>query len=140
VKTVRSLASILIGLVLLLGGCADRSEQQLRQVQNELEQVLRTEVLDGDIRIRRVSDHLTVVITERLLFDVGSHAMKPDGIEVLKHMGVLSEGGRFRYDALGRSSPAGFLRHLYMIKGRLLMISPQDGRVEAAVEICSKKK
>jgi len=89
VKTVMFLASVLIGLVLLLGGCADRIEQRLRQVQKELEQVLRTELLDGDIRMQRASDHLTVVITERLLFDVGSHEIKPDGIEVLRQMGTL---------------------------------------------------
>ncbi len=88
VKTMTFLASVLMSTALLIG-CVDRTEQQLRQVQNDLEQVLRTELLNGDIRMQRVSDHLTVTLADRLLFDVGSHEMKPDGIEVLKQMGTL---------------------------------------------------
>ena len=37
VKTVTLLASVLMSLALVIG-CADRAEQRLRQVQNELEQ------------------------------------------------------------------------------------------------------
>ena len=85
VKTVLLLASVLMSLALVTG-CADRTEQRLRQVQNELEQVLRTALRDGDIRMQRAGDHLTVVIAERLLFDAGSHEIKPDGIDVLKQM------------------------------------------------------
>jgi chemotaxis protein MotB len=88
VKTVTFLASVLVSLVLMIG-CADQTEQRLRQVQNELERVLRTALRDGDIRMQRASDHLTVVIAERLLFDAGSHEIKPEGIEVLRQMGVL---------------------------------------------------
>jgi chemotaxis protein MotB len=80
----------------LLIGCADRTEQRLRKVQKDLEQVLRTELLNGDISIQRASDRLTVVITERLLFDVGNHEIKPDGIEVLKQMGVLFKSASFK--------------------------------------------
>lgn len=87
-KTVTFLASVLMSLTLAIG-CADRTEQRLRQVQNELEQVLRTALRDGDIRMQRASDHLTIVIAERLLFDVGSHELTPDGIDVLTQMGVL---------------------------------------------------
>ena len=87
-KTVTLLASGLMSMALLMG-CIDRTEQPLFQVQKDLEQVLGTALLNGDIRMQRVRDHLTVMITERLLFDVGSHEIKPDGIEVLKHMGVL---------------------------------------------------
>lgn len=87
-KAVTYLASVLMSTALLIG-CIDRTEQQLRQVQKDLEQLFRTELLLGDIRMQRVSDHLTVILTERLLFDVGNHEIKPDGIEVLKHMGAL---------------------------------------------------
>ena len=80
VKTVTLLASVLIILALVIG-CADKTEQQLRQVQKDLEQVFRAKLLDGDIRMQRASDHLTVVITERLLFDAGSHEIKPDGMK-----------------------------------------------------------
>jgi len=87
-QTVTLLASVLMSLALVIG-CADSAEQQLRQMQNELERVLQTSLRDGDVRMQRTSDHLTVVIAERLLFDAGSHEIKPDGIEVLKQMGVL---------------------------------------------------
>lgn len=95
VQTVTLLASVLMSLVLVIG-CADRTEQRLRQVQKDLEQVFRTELFNGDIRMQRASDHLTVVITERLLFDAGSHEIKPNGIEVLKQMGVLFKTASFR--------------------------------------------
>lgn len=90
VRTVVILVSVLMSPIVLIG-CADSTEQRLRQVQKELEQVFETELLDGDITIQRAGDHLTLVITERLLFDAGSHEIKPDGIEVLKHMGALFE-------------------------------------------------
>jgi chemotaxis protein MotB len=95
VKNVTPLASVLISLTLLIG-CADRTEQRLRQVEKDLEQVLQTECRNGDIRMQRASDHLTVVITERLLFAAGSHEIKPDGIEVLKQMGVLFKSAAFK--------------------------------------------
>jgi chemotaxis protein MotB len=89
VKTVTFLASVLIALVLVIGGCTDRIEQRLGQVQKNLEQVLRAKLLDGEIRLQQAGDHLAVVITERLLFDIGSYEIKPDGIEVLRQMGNL---------------------------------------------------
>ena len=95
VKTATCLASVLMSLALVLG-CADGTEQRLRQVQHELEQVLRTALRDGDIRMQRASDHLTVVIAERLLFDAGSHEIKPEGIDVLRQMGVLFKTASFK--------------------------------------------
>jgi chemotaxis protein MotB len=88
VQTATFLVSVLMSLALVIG-CADSAEQRLRQMQNELERVLHTALRNGDVRMQRTSDHLTVVIAERLLFDAGSHEIKPDGIEVLKQMGVL---------------------------------------------------
>ena len=88
VQTVTFLASVLMGLTLVIG-CADSAEQRLRLMQNELERVLHTALRDGDVRMQRTSDHLTVVIAERLLFDAGSHEIKPDAIDVLKQMGML---------------------------------------------------
>jgi len=95
VQTVTLLASALMSLALVIG-CADSAEQRLSQVQNELERVLRTALRDGDIRMQRTNDHLTVVIAERLLFDAGSRELKPDGIEVLKQMGVLFKASSFK--------------------------------------------
>jgi chemotaxis protein MotB len=95
VKTVTFLANALMSLTLAIG-CVDRAEQRLSQVQNELEQVLQTALRDGDIRMQRTSDHLTVVIAERLLFEAGSHELKPDGIDVLKQMGILFKTAPFK--------------------------------------------
>jgi chemotaxis protein MotB len=95
VKTVTFLASVLMSLTLVIG-CADGAEQRLRQVQNELEQVLRTGLRNGDIRMQRTSDHLTIVIAERLLFDAGSHEIKPDGIDLLNQMGALFKTASFK--------------------------------------------
>jgi len=95
VKTVMFLASVLMSLTLVIG-CADRADQRLRQVQNELEQVLRTGLRNGDIKMQRASDHLTIVIAERLLFDAGSHEVKPDGIDLLNQMGVLFKTASFK--------------------------------------------
>jgi flagellar motor protein MotB len=94
-KTVTLLASVLMSMALVMG-CLDRTEQPLIQVQKDLEQVLRTAMLNGDIRMLRTRDHLTVMIAERLLFDAGSHEIKPDGIEVLKQMGVLFKAASFK--------------------------------------------
>jgi len=95
VQTVTFLASVLMSLALVIG-CADSAEQRLRQMQNELERVLHTALRDGDVRMQRTNDHLTVVIAERLLFDTGSRELKPDGIEVLKQMGVLFKTTSFK--------------------------------------------
>jgi len=95
VQIVTFLASVLMSLALVIG-CADSAEQRLRQMQNELERVLHTALRDGDVRMQRTNDHLTVVIAERLLFDAGSRELKPEGIEVLKQMGVLFKTASFK--------------------------------------------
>jgi chemotaxis protein MotB len=83
-----TLLGALMSMTLLIG-CIDRTEQPLLKVQKDLEQLLGTALLNGDISIQRTRDHLTVVMTEQLLFDAGSHEIKPDGIDLLKQMGVL---------------------------------------------------
>lgn len=69
-KTVTFMASVLKSLAPVIG-CTDSTEQRLTQAQNELAQVFRTAWRKGGIRMQRASDHLTVVIAERLLFDTG---------------------------------------------------------------------
>ena len=88
VRTVTLLGSALMTMTLLIG-CVDTTEQPLHQVQKDLEQLFGTALLNGDIRMQRARDHLTVVMTERLLFDAGSYDVKPEGIDLLKQMGVL---------------------------------------------------
>jgi hypothetical protein len=103
VQIVTLLASVLMSLALTIG-CADSAEQRLRLMQNELERVLHTALRDGDIRMQRTSDHLTVVIAERLLFDAGSRELKPDGIEMLKQMGVLFKNASLMRSDLSQNS------------------------------------
>jgi chemotaxis protein MotB len=95
VKAATFLMTALMSMALLTG-CADKTEQGLLQVQKDLEQAFGAALLNGDIRMQRASDHLTVVMTERLLFDAGSHEIKPDGIEALKQMGVLFKVASFK--------------------------------------------
>ena len=94
-KAVTRMARALMCLALVTG-CADTTEQRLRQVQNGLEHVLRTGLRSGDVTMRRAGDHLTVVLAERLLFDAGRYEIKPDGIDVLKQMGCLFRTATFK--------------------------------------------
>src|ERR1043165_1744837 len=87
-RTVTFLGNVLMSMTLLIG-CTEATDQPLLQVQKDMEQLCRTALLNGDISMRRAGDHLTVVMTERLLFDAGSHEVKPDGIDLLKQMGVI---------------------------------------------------
>lgn len=87
-RSVTVLANALISMTLLMG-CVDRAEQPLLQVQRDLEQLFGTALLNGDIRMQRTRDHLTIVTTEGLLFDAGSHEVTPKGIDFLKQMGAL---------------------------------------------------
>lgn len=94
-KTVTFLAHALLSLALVIG-CADSTEQGLTQVRHELEQVLGTALREGDISIQQASDHLTIVIAERLLFDAGSPEIKPNGIDVLTRMGIVFNAASFK--------------------------------------------
>src|SRR4030095_7903793 len=87
--------SALVSMTLLIG-CIDRTEQPLLQVQKDLAQLFGTALVHGDIRMARGRDPLPVVMTERLLFDAGSHEVKPDGIDLLKQMGVLFKAASFK--------------------------------------------
>jgi chemotaxis protein MotB len=88
VKTETFLGSVLMSMALLIG-CLGSTERSLTQMQRDLEQVLGTALLNGDVRMQRSSDHLTVILTERLLFDVGNQEITPDGIAVLRQMGTF---------------------------------------------------
>lgn len=84
----------LLGIVLLVGavgmiGCTERADQQLIQVQGHLAHVFEMAFLNSDMKTQLARDHLTIVITERLLFVGGGHEIRPDGEEVLKQMAGL---------------------------------------------------
>ena len=80
--------SVLLCIILFVG-CTDRTDQSLIQVQRELEQSLQANIVKGDLRLQRAGDHLTLIISERLLFDAEGDEVKPDGIEVLQQLGNL---------------------------------------------------
>ncbi len=103
VQTVTFLASVLMSLALVIG-CADSAEQRLSQMQNELERVLRTALRDGDVRMQRTNDHLTVVIAERLLFDAGSRETQTGW-----YRGAETDGSPLQ-DVLFQGNPSGWAR------------------------------
>jgi chemotaxis protein MotB len=87
--------SALFGIILFVG-CTNGTDQRLTQVQRGLEKSLHTNITHGDLTIRRSGDHLTIVITERLLFAVGSYEIKPDGIDMLRRMGISLEAASLK--------------------------------------------
>jgi chemotaxis protein MotB len=80
--------SALLGIILFVG-CTNGTDQRLTRVQRELEKSLHTNIAHGDLSIRRAGDHLTIVITERVLFAVGSYEIKPGGIDMLRRVGIF---------------------------------------------------
>jgi flagellar motor protein MotB len=91
----------LLGIVLLVGaagmiGCTDRADQQLIQVQEHLEHVFGMAFLNRDMKTQLARDHLTIVITEQLLFVGEGHEIRPDGKKVLKQMAGLFGEASFR--------------------------------------------
>jgi chemotaxis protein MotB len=89
------LGSVLFGIILFVG-CTNGTDQRLTQVQRGLEKSLYTNIAHGDLSIRRSGDYLTIVITERLLFAVGSYEITPDGIDMLRRMGSSLEAASLK--------------------------------------------
>jgi chemotaxis protein MotB len=87
--------SALLGIALFVG-CTNSTDQRLTQVQSELEKSLHANIAQGDLSIQRAGDHLTVVITERLLFPVGSDEIKPDGIDLLRRIGAFCKSASLK--------------------------------------------
>lgn len=85
----------LFGIILFVG-CTNGTDQRLTQVQRGLEKSFHTNIAHGDLSIRRAGDHLTIVITERLLFAAGSYEIKPDGIDMLRRMGIFLEAASLK--------------------------------------------
>lgn len=84
----------LLGAVVLVRaagmiGCTERADAQLIQVQEDLGHLFGAALRNGDVRLQLARDHLTIIMTERLLFVGGGHDIGPEGKEVLKQMGGL---------------------------------------------------
>ena len=93
--------STLFGMVLLaqaagMIACTERADQPLIQVQEDLAHVFKMAFLNRDMRTQLARDHLTIIMTERLLFVDGGHEIRPDGEEVLKQMASLFKEASFK--------------------------------------------
>jgi chemotaxis protein MotB len=75
--------------------------RRLTGTYKDLENSLRSEIAQGDIKIKQVRDRLTINVVDRILFDSGSATIKPDGLKVMKSVGdVLKKvtGKQIRID------------------------------------------
>lgn len=90
-----------------------RQEQELAKLKStydELVSGLKEEIEAGEIQIRRMKDRLSVNLVEKILFDSGSAALKPSGIEVLRKVGIelgKIEGKRIQIEGHTDNVPIG---------------------------------
>ena len=66
--------------------------ERLAGTYQDLETSLRSEIAQGDIKIKQVRDRLTINVVDRILFDSGSVKIKPAGLKVLKTVGDVLKG------------------------------------------------
>ena len=67
-------------------------DQQSKATYEQLMSQLQKEVNAGQVTISQYQDRLTVNVAEKIFFDSGNAALKPDGKEVLKKMGAIIKG------------------------------------------------
>src|SRR5512146_410696 len=60
--------------------------ERLRGTYEDLTASLRSEIAQGDIKIKQVRDRLTINMVDRILFDSGSAKIKPAGLKVMKQV------------------------------------------------------
>jgi len=65
----------------------DEEIAKLTSTYEDLTSSLRAEIEQGDIKIQRVRDRLTINMVDRILFDSGSTKIKPAGLKALKQVG-----------------------------------------------------
>lgn len=61
--------------------------KRLAGTYEDLAASLRSEIAQGDVKIKQVRDRLTINVVDRILFDSGSAKVKPAGLKVLKQVG-----------------------------------------------------
>lgn len=82
----------LTGRVAKLGEEKAGKEAEIKRLTGtyqDLEQSLRAEIAQGDIKIKQVRDRLTINVVDRILFDSGSATIKPEGVKVMKTVGEV---------------------------------------------------
>lgn len=60
--------------------------KRLTGTYEDLAASLRSEIAQGDIKIKQVRDRLTINLVDRILFDSGSAKIKPAGLKVMKQV------------------------------------------------------
>ncbi|MDP2381473.1 MAG: OmpA family protein [Nitrospirota bacterium] len=65
----------------------DAEIKRLAGTYEDLAASLRSEIAQGDIKIKQVQDRLTINVVDRILFDSGSAKIKPAGLKVMKTVG-----------------------------------------------------
>jgi len=65
----------------------DEELGKLKSTYDELVSGLKGEIEAGEIQIRRMKDRLSVNLTEKVLFDSGSAALKTTGMDVMRKVG-----------------------------------------------------
>lgn len=61
--------------------------KRLAGTYEDLASSLRSEIAQGNVKIKQVRDRLTINVVDRILFDSGSTKVKPAGLKVLKQVG-----------------------------------------------------
>ena len=122
----------LLGAVVLVSaggmtGCTERADEKLIQVQENLGHVFGVALRNGDLRIQLARDHLTIVMTERLLFVGGGHDIRPEGKEALKQIGGLFKQASFKEirvaghaDKAGSDDSLAYFEKLELSKARAI--------------------
>jgi chemotaxis protein MotB len=61
-------------------------DEEMRKALHDLEASLKEEIAKGQSSVRGDRHSVNVVLAERILYDSGSAAIKPEGVKVLKHI------------------------------------------------------
>lgn len=67
----------------------DAEIKRLSGTYEDLTASLRSEIAQGDIKIKQVRDRLTINVVDRILFDSGSAKIKPEGLKVMNSVGEV---------------------------------------------------
>lgn len=77
------------------GEISSEKEKEIANVKNTYETLVKEmqkEIEKGDIKITQAVDRLSVNLVEKILFDSGEAAVKPEGLKILKRVGDILKG------------------------------------------------
>lgn len=67
----------------------EKEVESLKKTYDDLVKEMQIEIEQGDIKITQAVDRLSVNMVDKILFDSGEAAVKPEGLEVLKRVGDI---------------------------------------------------